>query len=104
MINIVLYDNNATLRIASNAIRYFSYDSSLHTNQDTIWINGMYIRFQPRLITINIHNKHLFTPQNICDFLKSILIDEEICISSSKCGPQYINSVTMTTAFDNIRC
>ena len=38
MINIVLFDEESIIRVATKAINYFSSDSSVRITEDTIWI------------------------------------------------------------------
>ena len=78
MINIVLFDEESIIRVATKAINYFSSDSSVRITEDTIWVNGLYLRY--------------------------ILSDEEVFISSTNQKRIYIDTVNAATNFDIFFC
>ena len=53
MVNIVLFDEESIIRIGKKAMEFFSGYSGLRTTENTIWLNGMYLRFYPKLITVH---------------------------------------------------
>lgn len=102
MINIVLFNDESVLRIARRAISFFSDFKGFRTSEDIIWLNGVYVKFSPRLITLNSSKSNKCT-NNISSFwLNKILHGEEIYISDDKQRGMYIQSVGPSTAFDSI--
>lgn len=101
MINIVLFNDESIIRVASKAINYFSTDCSIHTTEDTIWVNGLYLRFYPKLITLNAYSS-TFSKDDIYNCLSFILSNEEVFITTSNQKRLYIDTVDVTTNFDAI--
>lgn len=101
MINIVLFDNESIIRIADRAIKYFSSRCSLRTTEDTIWIDGLYLRFYPQLITLNAYNPTILK-EDIFEFLSYILSGEEVFVTDGNQNRIYISVVDSSTDFDAI--
>lgn len=103
MINIVLFDDESVIRVATNAINYFSTDYSMRTTKDTIWVNGLYLRFYSKLITLNAYNS-TFSNDDICNCLSFILHNEEVFITNREQKRIHIDAVGATTNFDAFFC
>lgn len=103
MINIVLFDEESIIRVATKAINYFSSDSSVRITEDTIWVNGLYLRFYSKLITMNVYSP-IFSKDNIQSCLSYILSDEEVFISITNQKMIYIDTVNAATNFDIFFC
>lgn len=101
MINIVLFDDESVIRIAKRAISFFSNFEGFRTSEDIIWLNGVYVKFSPRLITLNSSKSNNCTDNEIYCGLKKILHGEEIYLSDDKQRNKYIKSVDSSTAFDS---
>ncbi len=101
MVNIVLFDDQSVDRVAAKAMAYFSTNYNLRITEDTIWADGLYLRFYPKLITLNIYDPTLIK-DDIYHSLNSILSDEEVFITDGKQKKIYIDSVNASTDFDSI--
>ena len=101
MINIVLFDNNAILRIATKAIEYMSKKGNLQTTNDTIWFNGLYMKFSSRIITLNAYNR-VYSIEAINKYLNYILMGEEVYVTNVSQKGIYVSSVNSSTNFDSI--
>ena len=101
MINIVLFDNNAILRIATKAIEYVSKNYKLITTTDTIWFNGLYLKFSNRIITLNTYDR-TYSNEEINKYLNYILMGEEVYVANVSQEGIYIRSVNSSTNFDSI--
>lgn len=100
MINIVLFDEKATVRIAKKAMEFFSDYNDLRTTDDTIWLNGLYLKFCPRLIKFNLYNCTKFPIATVDECLKYILDKEEVFLSNERGNNKYVNTVVPTAYFD----
>ena len=99
MISISLFNESSVYRIAGKASRILSEQKNLRISDDKIWLDGMYIKFSPRLIAINVFNPLLYTG-NLQDIIKQMLIGEEVYISSDNDWNKYIELVDSSTVFD----
>lgn len=99
MINIVLFDEKATVRIARKAMEFFADYDGLRTTNDTIWLNGLYLKFCPRLIKLNLYNCTKFPITTVDECLKYILDKEEVFLSNDRGANEYVNTVIPTTNF-----
>ena len=61
MLNVVFYNSEAVIRVAEKAMKYFAGHVGLRTTVDTIWFNGLYLKFYPRMVTVNTYGS-LFYP------------------------------------------
>ena len=52
MLNVVFYNSEAVIRVAEKAMKYFAGHVGLRTTVDTIWFNGLYLKFYPRMVTL----------------------------------------------------
>ncbi len=102
MISIVVFDSEAVIRIAKRTAKYFSDCKEFSVSDDTLWLSGLYIKFYPRMITVNVFNTTLFSIEDIFKCLKYILKDEEVFISDYRRGEMYIDSVNAQTSFDQL--
>lgn len=100
MINIVLFDEKSLVRIGKKAMKFFSDYNSLRTTENTIWLNGMYLRFYSTSITVNLFNPTAFSHNYIIKCLEYILNGEEVFISAGPQISKYINVVDQSTSFD----
>lgn len=103
MINIVLFNDESVIRIATKAINYLSNSFSLRITKDAIWIDGLYLRFYDRLITLNDYSS-AFSKKDIINCLNYILSGEEVFISNDNQNKIYISVVNASTNFDEIFC
>lgn len=103
MINVVLFNDESVLRIATKAIKYLSNSSGLRITKDTIWIDGLYLRFHDRLITLNDYSS-TFSEKDIINCLNYILSGEEVFVTDTNQNKIYINAVNASTNFDEIFC
>lgn len=101
MINIVLFDEKSIIRIGKKAMEFFNGYVDLRTTEDTIWLNGMYLRFYPKLITVNPFNPAIFSHERLVKCLSYILNGEEVFISAGRQNSKYIETVNQTTRFDS---
>ena len=101
MINIVLFDEESIIRIGKKAMEFFSDYSGLRTTENTIWLNGMYLRFYPKLITVNSFNPTVFPHEHLIKCLSYILNGEEVFVSAARQNSKYIDSVNQATCFDS---
>ncbi len=102
MINVVLYDESSVINIAKKAWSYFNDKDDFRTTRDTIWVNGLYLKFSPQLLTINTFNCRRYSPKELYDCLSYILDGEEIFISCEEKKSKYVEKVNVTTNFDKI--
>lgn len=100
MINIVLFNEEPVIRIAQRAMEYFSSYDDLRTTENTIWLDGLYLRFYPKLITINAFNPSKYPSKDVAVFLKNILVGEEIFILSKEQNNKYIENADSLTCSD----
>ena len=101
MINIVLFDEESVIRIGKKAMAFFSEHTSLRTTENTIWLNGLYLRFYPKLITVNSFNPAVLPHEHLMECLSYILNGEEVFVSAGRQNNKYIKSVNQTTCFDS---
>lgn len=101
MINIVLFDEEAIIRIGKKAMEFFAGHVDLRTTENTIWLNGMYLRFYPKLITVNSFNPTVSPYEHLVKCLSYILNGEEVFISAGRQNSKYIENVNQTTCFDS---
>lgn len=99
MISISLFNESSVYRIAGKAAQILSEQKNFRIFDNKIWLDGIYIKFSPRLIAINIFNPHLSTG-NLQDIIKQMLIGEEVYISSDNDWNKYIELVDSSTVFD----
>lgn len=99
MISIVLFQEGSMLRIAKKTVKYFSEINQLRVSENTLWLEGGYIKFSPQLITINQIRPNVY---NLQDYLTQILSGEEIYISNDTNGGHYFRSVNSSTLLDVI--
>lgn len=102
MLNVVFYNSEAVVRVAEKAMKYFAGHVDLRTTVDTIWLNGLYLKFYPRMMTVNTYGSSPFSIQKVRDCLRFILKDEEVYIASGPYTGTYINSVDSLQKFDSI--
>ena len=102
MLNVVFYNSEAVIRVAEKAMKYFAGHVGLRTTVDTIWFNGLYLKFYPRIVTVNTYGSSPFSIQEIRDCLQFILKDEEVYIAGGPYTGTYINSVNSTQKSDSI--
>lgn len=102
MINIVLYDDKSIIRIAKKVKKYFSNYKFLQVTKDTIWLQGVYFWFCPRIITVNVFNSKFFSWDKIYDCLKYALYGEEVFVFDNSKNKKYINFVNSSTNLDII--
>lgn len=101
MITVVLFNlesiSNVTIRVF-DYLHEFNY-IILRTTQDTIWLNGLYIKFniKKKLVIINNYN-NLMSKQEIADLLKSIFKGEEISLTITN-NVKYYKCVDKNTDF-----
>lgn len=101
MISIVLYDDNSLLRIATKAMKYFS-NRDFRTTDDSIWIEGLYLRFYSNMITFNGYST-AFPKENIYKCLNYILSGEEVFVMDEN-KKIYLSDVNESTNFYKIFC
>lgn len=97
MLRIVLFERNALQRIAKKALEYLAKTKlPMRVVQDTLWLEGWYISFEKRVITVNVYNNRLLskTSININVFLESILKGEEVFIQDETNNDRYTDCVS----------
>lgn len=99
MINIVLYNDESIIRIVQRAIRLFSNYKEYRTTRDTIWLNGMYLKFTPKMLILNIYDTNIYSIDEVISYLKKILLGEEVYISDNHQFQKYIDKVNYSTVF-----
>lgn len=104
MVNIVLYDDESVVRIAQRAVRCFSNYRGFRTTKDTIWLKGMYLKFAPRMLTLNIFDANALSENVIIGCLKDVLLGEEVYISDDYSFQKYIDRVKSSTNLENVLC
>lgn len=97
MIKIVLFNKDSMIRIAKRTKRYFKGTQNMRGLKNILWLEGGYIKFTPRLITINQIKPDVYDLQ---DYLKEVMKNEEIYISDDKTNGKYIEEVKNDTSFD----
>lgn len=104
MINIVLFNSDSITNITIRVLDYLHENnySILRTTEDTIWLNGLYIKFNPRkkLITINNYNS-LMSNQELVALLKHILKGEEISVRIEN-NIKYYKCIDNNTDFSDV--
>ena len=100
IINIILYDSNSTIRIAEKAINYLSSHMNFRISGNTIWTNGLYLRFSSNAIIMNAYNSNRYSSKDLYDCLRKILDGEEVFLSNQDDFRQYIDNVNYLTTFD----
>ena len=101
MINIILFDDESIIRIANRSVKYFSSMCGYRTTKDTIWVNGLYLRFYSKLITLNAYSS-TFQKKDVFDCLSYILSGEEVFLTDINQKRTYISVVNSSTDFDAI--
>lgn len=99
MINVILYDDNSLVRIAQKAVEVFSNYNGFRTTRDAIWLKGMYLKFAPRMLILNVFDSSIISEEEIKESLKNILLGEEIYVSDNFQFQKYINKVDTSTDF-----
>lgn len=99
MINVILYDENSIIRIAQRAVEFFSDYGGFRTTRDTIWITGMYLKFAPRMLILNIFDSSDFSDDDIIECLRKVLLGEEVYVSDNCQFQKYIDKVNASTDF-----
>lgn len=102
MINIILYSEDATINIAKKAQEYFSMYDFYRTTHDAIWTKNFYLRFAPKLVSVNVFTPNTLTPHQLSEGLSYMLDGEEVFISNGKQGSSYIEKVNSSTNFDKL--
>ena len=101
MINIVLFNDESVLRIAKRAVAVFSGYEGYRTSENIIWLNGFYVKFLPKIITLNFSQTNHRFDNDIIHGLKTILYGEEVYLSDDKRRSKYYKSVESSTLFDS---
>lgn len=99
MINVILYDDKSIVRIAQRAVEYFSSYGEYRATRDTIWLKGMYIKFAPRMLILNVFDSNRFSENDITECLKNILLGEEVYVFDNCQLQKYIGEVNALTDF-----
>lgn len=99
MYNIVLFDEKSTVRVLEKALSYFADETGLRVTNDAIWLDGLYLKFHPRLVTVNTYNTARFPPQRVLKCLHHIFKGEEIYVSGTKENSVYIDCVNSPKQF-----
>ena len=100
MINIVLYDDMSIIRIAQRAVELFSGHRGFRTTSDTIWLNGMYLKFKPKMLILNVFESKALPEAEIIQCLKDVLLGEEVYVSDNCRVQKYIGKVDCSTELD----
>lgn len=99
MISIVLYNLDSIANVTIRVLDYLHKNnySILRTTEDTIWLNGLYIKInlKKKIITINNYN-NLMSKQEIVDLLKYVFKGEEIsvCVGEKTIYYKYVDKNT----------
>ncbi len=104
MVNIVLYDDESVVRIAQRAAKRFSNYKGFRTTKDTIWLKGMYLKFAPRMLILNIFNENALSEDIITGCMKDVLLGEEVYISDDYSYQKYIDRVKSSTNLESVFC
>ena len=99
MINVVLYDDKSVIRIAQRAVELFSGYTGYRATKNTIWLRGMYLKFAPRMLVLNVFDKSIFSEDEIIESLKNVLLGEEVYVSDNCRYQKYIGEVNASTVF-----
>ena len=99
MIDVILYDSTSIIRIAQRAVEYFSNYDGFRTTKDVIWLKGMYIKFAPDMLVLNVFDSNVFSDDNIIDCLRNVLSGEEVYVSDNYHFQKYIAKVDLLTDF-----
>lgn len=102
MINIVLFNDESIVRIAEKAVSIFSSFDGFRTSRDAIWLNGIYLRFTPRLISLNSYGFNNHIDKDVYSGLKEMLHGEEVWLSDEKQRGRYYKNVDASTDFDSV--
>ena len=97
IINLVLYSNESLNRIIRRTAIFFRNNNEIRLNNDTVWLNNMYIEFRDRIITINIFDLNSNWKPILKDYLSEILDNEEAYISSNNGASQYFEMISNQT-------
>lgn len=99
MINVILYDDKSIIRIAQRTVEYFSNYGEYRTTRDTIWVKGMYIKFAPRMLILNVFDQNVFAENEMTECLKYVLCGEEVYVSDNCRFQKYIDKVDASIDF-----
>lgn len=99
LINVFLYDNNSVIRIAERATKVFSDFLGYRVTSNTVWFNGMYLKFADKMLVLNVFNSNVVSEDEITEHLKKILLGEEVYISNNYQSEKYIEKVNDSTVF-----
>lgn len=101
MISIALYNSRSTIRIVKRALAFLSKYSAFRTTEDTIWVDGLYISFSPKMITVNNYSNSM-SKKTVADCLNYILDGEEIFVPCKYPSTGYYGCVDAKTNFVDI--
>lgn len=96
MVDIVLFNNDSTLRVADRALRFFS-GVDIVTTEDTIWVKGLYLRFYPEFISVNLYNPLFFSHEKMFECLQYILEGEEAYLDTNTNRKKYFKCISRET-------
>ncbi len=105
LINLVFYENEAVTKIIKKTAEYFKNDPNFRISDNTIWLGYMYIKFGVKYISINIYNEKIDWKPIVREYLRIILENEEVFISSNnngKSNSQYFERVTSESDIESI--
>lgn len=100
MISVILYDNESIVRIAQRAVEIFSDYEGFKTTRDTIWLKGMYLKFAPRMMILNVFDSNVLSVDEIIKCIKNVLFEEEVYVTDNCRFQKYIDKVNESTEFD----
>lgn len=96
MIELIFFNAEAVQRVAlriANAL----YNGDAQACSDTIWLDGAYIKFKEKTVTVNIFSSEKTLSKAIMDLIKSSLIGEEVYICCPPHRGDYVEYVNDTT-------
>lgn len=99
MISVILYDDESIVRIAQRAVELFSNYGGFRTTSDTIWLKGMYLKFAPRMLVLNVFDSNAFSEDKMTECIKNVLLGEEVYVTDNRQFQKYIGEVNVTTEF-----
>lgn len=74
-------------------MKYFKDENNKRVYDDIIWFDSIYIKFEYRLITINVFNKNSDWKSLINGYIQSVLENEEVYISCNNFS-KYFEALT----------
>lgn len=89
IINMILYDNDATARVNQKSYDFFDKVKCKRFCENSIWLDGMNIEFYKRIVTINIYSDNSDWKKIINEYLEKVFVNEEVYINYNEVSQYY---------------